>query len=284
MWIVREIEKLDVHLSVLKEQNLKIGFVPTMGALHDGHLSLVFRALEECDICVVSIFVNPTQFNDKDDLERYPRNLPKDMLMLQEVGNHFLFAPSVGTIYPPNTTVKDNFDFGAIAGLLEGAHRPGHFEGMAQVVNRLLEIVKPDKLFMGQKDYQQQLIVRKLIASEGHQTKLVMCPIRREIDGLAMSSRNARLTPEWRAKAPMINAALKTATDQISTSTPEKIIDEAQTKLEAEGFVVEYVSIADAESLLPVSDFGENQTLVLLVAAWAGEIRLIDNVIYQSQG
>lgn len=279
MFLFKTVNDLQTHLDTIRQSGKTIGFAPTMGALHQGHLSLVEKAKAECDCSVVSIFVNPTQFNESSDLEKYPRTLAADIELLSTVGNEVVFAPSVEAVYPPGLKTELELDFGQLDQVLEGAFRPGHFEGMAQVVNRLLDIVEPDKLFMGQKDFQQFTIVRSMLRQLNRKTELVVCPIVREADGLAMSSRNRRLTPTNREKAVLLSQVLKKAKEALLEKTPATVRAEAMSKFESAGFKPEYFDIVDGNTLLPITDFEETDYVVALTAVWVGDIRLIDNLI-----
>lgn len=256
-----------------------VGFVPTMGALHEGHLSLVRAAREACDTVVVSIFVNPTQFNDPKDLQNYPRTEEADLKLLEAAGVDFVFAPSVAEVYPePDTRV---FDFGSLDKVMEGEHRPGHFNGVGQVVSRLFDIVKPDKAFFGEKDFQQLAIIRNMVAQLGMQVGIVGCPIIRDTDGLARSSRNTLLSPEHRAAAPHIYEVLSDAGGSLRGTVPvaeaKRIIAE---RIDAEPLLkTEYVEIAAADTLQAASEWsGVVGDLRCFVAVQAGAVRLIDNV------
>jgi pantoate--beta-alanine ligase len=280
MLLFKRVIDLQKHLNSLKNKGLHIGFIPTMGALHRGHVSLIDRSRNGCDVTVASIFVNPTQFNDPKDLEKYPRPASRDIELLTEAGCHVLFMPSVDEIYPKGTTNPLKFNFGKLDKVLEGTFRPGHFDGMAQVVHRLLDIVKPDKLFMGQKDFQQQAIVASLIQQAKLSTDLVTCPIIRDEDGLAMSSRNVRLTPEDRAIAPAIHKILQESYDMVGEYSPSEIQKQAAAKLRAESrFKLEYFEIVDGRTLLPIRLFEDTDYAVALTAVWAGDVRLIDNIV-----
>ncbi len=256
-----------------------VGFVPTMGALHEGHLSLVRACRSACDTTVVSIFVNPTQFNDPKDLENYPRTEEADLALLEEQGVDFVFAPAVDEIYPtPDTRV---FDFGGLDRVMEGEHRPGHFNGVGQVVSRLFEIVRPNRAFFGEKDFQQLAIIRHMTAQLGLPIEIVGCPIVRDVDGLARSSRNTLLSPEHRAAAPRIYAVLAEAAESLrgKVSVPEakRIITQ---RIDAEPLLrTEYIEIASADSLQPAADWGQRLgELRCFAAVHAGPVRLIDNV------
>lgn len=283
MFLFKKVVDLQQYLEKVSNDGKTIGFVPTMGALHQGHLSLVNQAQLETSCTVVSIFVNPTQFNDKKDLEKYPRTLGNDIEMLCSIGTNVLFAPSAEEVYPPELDTTLNLDFGQLVTVMEGAFRPGHFDGMAQVVNRLLDIVTPDKLFMGQKDFQQLTIVRSMLEQLNHKTDLVVCPIIREKDGLAMSSRNRRLTPEYREKAVLLNQILSKVKSNLQTKNPEDISKMAMKKLADAGFKPEYFDIVDGITLLPIKQFSDSKFVVALTAAWAGKIRLIDNMILKEE-
>ncbi len=281
MEIFHDIKSLQKQLNLLRSNGKTIGFVPTMGALHNGHLSLVHKAKAQCDISVCSIFVNPTQFNEKSDLDKYPRTLEADQKLLQTAANDIIFAPSANEMYPDGTAIKHQFDFGYLVKPMEGATRPGHFEGMAQVVNLLLDIVQPDALFMGQKDYQQVAIVRRLLKlTNKTNIKLVMCDIIRDEDGLAMSSRNRRITAENRTIASQIHKTLIAAKHNRLEYTIDILKQWAMESLSMMGFKPIYFEFVDAETLKPVKDLhNDGKGIVACVAAWLGEVRLIDNMI-----
>lgn len=282
MLLFKKTADLQNHLAAERRTGKIIGFAPTMGALHDGHLDLIRRAkTEKCDLVVASIFVNPTQFNDPKDLEKYPRTPEKDIRLLLSAGCDVLFMPDeVGEIYPPGLDLTVKFDFGPLAEVMEGRFRPGHFQGMATVVKRLLDIVGPDQLFMGQKDYQQLSICRNLILQAALPVKLVMVDTRREPDGLAMSSRNVRLSPEMRAAAPVIFQVLKKTSDELADKPVEFLEKQALETLAAAGLKPEYFEIVDGISLQPIGgEAGDSDFVVACVAVWAGEVRLIDNLV-----
>jgi pantoate--beta-alanine ligase len=265
------------------DKHRTIGFVPTMGALHDGHLSLVRQAASENDCVAVSIFVNPVQFNNTDDLIKYPRNLPADFSMLKPLlrEDDFIFAPSVEEMYPhPETHV---YDFGALASVMEGRFRPGHFNGVGVVVNKLLRIVRPDKAYFGEKDFQQLAIIRRLTEIEQLPVKIIPCKIIREADGLAMSSRNARLTPAHRRIAPAIFQALSQAARKFPTTGPDELRQFITESLNQTGLLaVEYVEFADEISLAPMTSWRESENIRCFVAVQAGDVRLIDNLRFSS--
>lgn len=266
----------------LVRQNTTLGFVPTMGALHAGHLELVRMAKREGCTTVASIFVNPTQFNDPSDLEKYPRTPEKDAELLISAQCDALFIPSVEEVYPPGKNLRIELDFKQLDKVMEGKFRPGHFEGMATVVHRLLDIVRPQRLYMGQKDFQQLSIVRDMIRQLELSVELVMCPTVREPDGLAMSSRNVRLTPEMRQIAPLIHQTLQWAKTAWENGLPLKTIEmDALHKLSEEGFRPEYFELVDGLSLESVRsvDANPDAQVVACTAVFAGNVRLIDNLI-----
>ncbi len=279
MLLFKKNEDLQKHVSYLKNDGKSIGFVPTMGALHEGHLSLLRRAKKETDFSVCSIFVNPNQFNDAADLENYPRTPAEDVALLLEVGCDALYMPSVTEVYPSKLELPEPPDLGYLAKPMEGMHRPGHFEGMAQVVRRLLDIVKPERLFMGQKDYQQFAIVRFMLFEMHSNVEIVLCPIVRETDGLAMSSRNVRLTAAQRQLAPLIYQTLSDAKTKVHSHFPKDIMAEAMQQMRVDGMEPEYFEIVDGHTLRPIQLFEDTDYAVACTAAKLGEIRLIDNLI-----
>jgi pantoate--beta-alanine ligase len=258
-----------------------IGFVPTLGALHAGHISLIAISKKTAGMTVCSIFVNPTQFNDPKDFQKYPITLEKDIALLEQAGTDVLFLPEVEEVYPEGTSGLEHYDLGRIETLLEGQYRPGHFQGVCQVMRRLLDVVRPDDLFMGQKDYQQCMVLLRLLELRGMPTRLHRCPILREPDGLAMSSRNMRLTPDQRQKATAIYKAIQSIRDGWGSAEPiSALITAATGLLETAGFRVDYVSIADATTLEPLhSRMPAKPGSVALIAAFLGEVRLIDNMV-----
>ncbi|MEN9522488.1 MAG: hypothetical protein RL065_865 [Bacteroidota bacterium] len=262
-----------------KSNHQSIGFVPTMGALHQGHISLIENSKRLCDITVCSIFVNPTQFNDKKDLEKYPRTEEADTTLLLKAECDILYMPSVEDIYPADWVCPE-FDFGNLDKVMEGAHRPGHFKGMSQVVHRLLYLVQPDKLFMGQKDFQQLTIVRRMLEILNWNIELVSCPIVRELDNLAMSSRNVRLSGSERASARSISKVLMHLNKNQFASAKD-FCQWAMYQLNLVEFVTaEYVEIVDTQTLQPISNWNEHKQLVCCIAAKVGDVRLIDNRIF----
>jgi pantoate--beta-alanine ligase len=272
-------QPLQRRIDFLKEKGKTIGFSPTMGALHDGHLSLITHSQQECDISVCSIFVNPTQFNQKADLDKYPRTLESDKELLSEIDLDILYAPTPDQVYPEGLDTSVSVDLEGLDTRLEGAFRPGHFAGVVQVVKRLLDIVQPDKLYMGQKDFQQFTIIGHMIRKLDLPVELVVVPIMREPDGLAMSSRNVRLIPPFRKKALVLSRMLKYAAQTIQTDPFETIRSTATGQIEKAGLKPEYFELVDGHTLLPVNKRGDSDYIVALVAAWAGDVRLIDNAV-----
>ena len=282
MLVFKQVAELKKYLFSQQQTGSSIGFVPTMGALHNGHISLVNRSKNETDITVCSIFVNPTQFNESADLEKYPRTLENDLDLLIGAQTDVVFAPSVTQVYPKGLKTEINIKLGQLAKVMEGSSRPGHFEGMMQVVNRLLDIVEPDKLFMGQKDFQQAAIVKEMIKQTKRPTELVVCPIIREDNGLAMSSRNQRLSKEERETAKILSESLQFVKTQISAKTIEQVKKEAVKMIEEAGLRPVYFEISDGETLKPLERWEESNYIVACLAAFLGNIRLIDNQIIKS--
>ena len=279
MKIVKGINELKSYLTDSKKDGKRIGLVPTMGALHKGHLSLVERCVKENDVCVVSVFVNPTQFNDKHDLETYPRTLEADCALLEEAGCDFVFAPLVEEMYPePDTRT---FDFGPVMQVMEGAKRPGHFNGVAQVVSKLFYIVEPDNAYFGEKDFQQIAVIRAMVKQLQIPVQINACPIVREADGLALSSRNTRLTPELRAKAPKIARAMRESLELAKTKSVKEVHDYVVNTLNADpDLAVEYYEIVDGNSLQAIQDWKDTDYAVGCITVYCGEVRLIDNIKY----
>ncbi len=283
MVIFKKIEDLKSHLSNIKNNGQQIGFVPTMGALHNGHISLIERAKSDGYFTVCSIFVNPTQFNDKKDLEKYPITISEDIELLINAGCNILFLPSVDEIYPGGEQFTRSFDFGYLDTILEGAQRPGHFKGVGQVVARLLDIVEPKGLFMGQKDYQQCMVVKMLLTTGNYPNiDMVICPTIREADGLAMSSRNRRLTQPQRVISATIYQCLVSIESKQHTDKFSLVKKQCEDLLSAKGFNVEYVALANADNLNLLEDYETDRPMVALIAAKIGEIRLIDNLVLKN--
>lgn len=254
-----------------------IGFVPTMGALHQGHLSLIHASRKDCHVTVSSIFVNPTQFNDKKDLERYPRTPEKDCKMLEEAGCDIVFMPTVEEMYPvPDTRL---FDFGKIDKVLDGAHRPGHFNGVGQVVSKLFEIVKPHKAYFGLKDYQQVLVIKELVRQLKMPVEIIPCPILREADGLAMSSRNTLLTTEERKAASLIPQLMRKARDNFGKIPLAELKSSLLQELSKEPLLkADYIEFCKADNLESIKEHRDNEKIICLCAIFSGKIRLIDNI------
>lgn len=280
MKIVNSIQELKRYLAEERQHNKQIGFVPTMGALHNGHLSLVKRCVEENDVCVVSIFVNPTQFNDKNDLATYPRTLDKDSALLEPAGCDYVFAPTEAEMYPePDTRT---FDFGTVSAVMEGARRPGHFNGVAQIVSKLFYAVEPDNAYFGEKDFQQIAVIRAMVKQLNIPVKINACPILREEDGLALSSRNVRLTPEQRQKAPLIACTLKESTNFAVGKSVQEVIDYVVNTINADPVMrVEYYEIVDGITMESIKDWSDTDYAVGCITVYCGEVRLIDNIRYK---
>lgn len=281
MILFKRASELHRYIEEQHKNELQAGFVPTMGALHAGHLSLIEKSLSENDITVCSIFVNPTQFNDPDDLKKYPVTVEKDIDLLSGSGCDILFLPPAEEIYPDKSYETETYNIGHLETILEGKFRPGHFQGVCMVVSRLLKIVSPDNLYLGQKDYQQCMVIKKLIGlmRKDKIIKLNICPTLRETDGLAMSSRNMRLDQMERENATAIYNALVYIKNQIGKKNIPDLKDEATTLLIGKKFKIDYVEIADANSLEPVSIWDGKREIVALIAAFMGKVRLIDNMV-----
>lgn len=281
MEIIRSVAELRSKVSGIKNEGKTVGLVPTMGALHDGHLSLVNRARKENDAVVVSVFVNPTQFNNKKDLETYPRTEEADAELLRGAGVDYVFMPSVEEVYPEPDTRQ--FALGPVADVMEGAMRPGHFNGVAQIVSKLFDMVRPTRAYFGEKDFQQIAVIRRMVELEGFDLEIVACPIKRHDDGLAMSSRNVRLTPEQRAVAPAIHRILAASVGWADTLSLEQVRQRVIDEINAEPFMeVEYYQIVDPLTMQPLTSWDEPHTApaVGCVTVYCGDVRLIDNIKY----
>lgn len=281
MNVINTVADLQKWLSQPAIKNKNVGFVPTMGALHEGHLSLVKQAAEQSDIVVVSIFVNPTQFNNANDLVRYPRDMNTDIDLLNSVKCDVVFAPGIEDVYPQKDTRI--FNFGDLENVMEGKYRPGHFNGVAQVVSRLFDIVKPDKAFFGLKDFQQLAVIKEMVNQLKLSVEIIPCNIVREPDGLAMSSRNRRLTDMQRKNAPVIAGTLFDSCNFV----PGLSVDEIKNKVieainNVNGMKIEYFEIVNGYTLKAVDNWDNSEYIVGCIAVFAGEIRLIDNVIYKN--
>ena len=279
MLILKHINDISNYFTALQANGIKIGFVPTMGALHPGHVSLIAEAKKNSGTVVSSIFVNPTQFNDTKDFEKYPNTIEQDIYLLEKAGCDTLFLPSVKEMYPEGLSTTKQYDLGYLETVLDGAYRPEHFQGVCRVVEKLLTIVHPDKLFLGQKDYQQCLVIKKLSVLMEADMEIVICTTLREADGLAMSSRNLRLTDADRKKAPLIYETLQFIQQNIRPGYLNDLKERAANYLTAEGFKVDYIEIADASTLALMETWDGKTPLVALAAAFIGEVRLIDNLL-----
>lgn len=279
MVVVETAYALAQNLNVYRNENQTIGFVPTMGALHQGHVALIEKAVDESDVVVVSIFVNPTQFNNPNDLKNYPRTLDDDLEKCRKAKADVIFVPSVEEIYPePDTRV---FDFGQLDKVMEGKFRPGHFNGVAQVVSKLFEMVNPHKAFFGQKDFQQLAVIRRMVEMLKLDVEIIGCPTVRENDGLAMSSRNMLLNPVQRSSAPLIAKTLLAARNKKGEMSVQGMIDWVKSEIISNSQLeVEYFEIADAKTLQPVKSWNESNELVGCIAVQVGQVRLIDNVLF----
>ncbi|WP_107822037.1 pantoate--beta-alanine ligase [Mangrovibacterium marinum] len=278
MLVIKNISDLQSLIRAQKEAGKTIGFVPTMGALHAGHLSLVEEAGRQTDFVVVSIFVNPTQFNDPSDLEKYPRTLEADCQLLEASPCQAVFAPDVATIYPEPDSRQ--FNFGELEQVMEGRFRPGHFNGVAQVVSKLLGMVTPNKAFFGQKDFQQLVIVKAMVKQLTLPVEIIACPIVREASGLAMSSRNERLTAEQRENAAVIYQTLCEARNQVPGQSVESIKKMVVETINANPFLeTEYFEIVNDNDLKPVRNWDEPVNKVACIAVFCGTVRLIDNLV-----
>lgn len=280
MNIFDQVAPLQAYVAEQRAQGKTIGFVPTMGALHAGHISLVRKALEACEVCIVSVFVNPTQFNDPRDLETYPRTFEADARLLEEAGVSVVLHPSVETIYPEED--KRDFAVGRVAEVMEGAHRPGHFRGVMQVVSRLFDIVRPDKAFFGEKDFQQIAVIRAMVKLLDSPVEIVDCPIVREADGLALSSRNVRLSAEQRSQAPNIYRVLSESFAYAETHSPAEVVAWVTEQINTIPTLrVEYFEIVDALSLEQIEQWSDSPHPHGCITVFCGEVRLIDNISYR---
>ncbi|TLX70968.1 pantoate--beta-alanine ligase [Labilibacter sediminis] len=281
MDIVVKSEELNSLVERHKAKGDTVGFVPTMGALHAGHLSLVEKARERADIVVVSVFVNPTQFNNQDDLINYPVTIEQDIEMLQAAKCDILFNPTVMEVYPDED--KRVFDFGMLDKVMEGEFRPGHFNGVAQVVSRLFDLVKPDSAFFGEKDFQQLAIIKRMVKDLNYNVNIVPCPIVREADGLAMSSRNVRLSEEQRKESVLISETLFESKILMKTKNIKEVINFVVDKINSSSLLrVEYFNIVDGDTLQPIDDWRRSEYIVGCIAVFADKVRLIDNLIYKN--
>ena len=280
MKVIHTIKDLQAELSVLKAQGKKVGLVPTMGALHAGHASLVKRSVNENEVTVVSVFVNPTQFNDKNDLVKYPRTLDADCKLLEACGATYAFAPSVEEMYPEPDTRQ--FSYAPLDTVLEGAFRPGHVNGVCQIVSKLFEAVKPHRAYFGEKDFQQLAIIREMVRQMQFDLEIVGCPIVREEDGLALSSRNARLSAEERENALKISQTLfksRTCATPHTVGETLKFVEDAIAAVP--GLRLEYFEIVDGNTLQKVDNWNQTSYVVGCITVFCGDVRLIDNIKYK---
>ncbi len=282
MEIIRKVDELKGALAAARTDGKSIGLVPTMGALHAGHVSLIDRARKENDIVVVSVFVNPTQFNNPEDLRAYPRTEDADCRKLEAAGVDYAFIPTVEEMYPqPDTRV---FDLGSVADVMEGKMRPGHFNGVAQVVSKLFAMVEPTRAYFGEKDFQQIAVIRRMVELEGFDLQIVPCPIMREDDGLALSSRNVRLNKEQRAVAPKIHKVLAESVGWAPAASvatvKERVVDDINAY---PGMEVEYYEIVNGYDMQPISDWSATDYAVGCVTVNVGDVRLIDNIKYSTK-
>lgn len=280
MKVVATINELKALLDTYRNEGKSIALVPTMGALHEGHASLVKRSVAENGVTVVSVFVNPTQFNDKNDLKNYPRTLEADCRLLEEVGADVVFAPAVEEMYPEEDT--RSFSFAPLDTVMEGACRPGHFNGVAQIVSKLFYAVEPDRAYFGEKDFQQLAIIREMVRQLALPVEIVGCPIVRENDGLAMSSRNTLLSAEERERALTISRTLFESLEYAKSNN----LDSTKTFVEnvinsTEGLCLEYYQIVDGNTLQEIAEWSDSEYIVGCIALFCGKIRLIDNIVYK---
>ncbi|WP_409150215.1 pantoate--beta-alanine ligase [Sphingobacterium sp. BS-2] len=279
MKIFRTKQELQHELAGIRQQNQVITLVPTMGALHEGHLSLINYAKPLTDITVCSIFVNPTQFNDPKDLEKYPRPIENDIALLESVGCDILFMPTVEEMYPENDP-EWHIDLGNLDQIWEGEHRPGHFQGVTQIVFKLFDLVKPNQACFGQKDFQQVMVIQRMIDIKKLDIKLLICPIIRSDEGLALSSRNARLSEEGKENALTLITALRFIKDNLEQKSVTELLDGAKEILASNPAVeLEYLSICETSTLAPVDNIEADKDYVALIAAWVEKVRLIDNIL-----
>lgn len=280
MLVVDTIAQLRSYLAVSRSKGKSIGLVPTMGALHEGHASLVERSIKENEVTIVSVFVNPTQFNDKGDLERYPRTLEADCQLLEKLGADCVFAPTVEEVYPEPDTRQ--FDFTPLDKVMEGIYRPGHFNGVAQIVSKLFIYVEPNRAYFGEKDFQQLAIIREMVRQMNFDLEIVGCPIVREQDGLALSSRNALLTLEQRHTALAISKSLFTSVDYAKSHSLTETKQMVENSIAAtDGLELEYYEVVDGNTLQPVSSWDDADYIVGCITVYCGKVRLIDNIRYK---
>ena len=279
MIIFKRSKDLRSHINKARHQGLSTGFVPTMGALHKGHLSLIAKSKKDADITICSIFVNAVQFNNKEDFDKYPSSIENDILLLEESGCDILFIPTANEVYPDAASKNKHYELGHLEKILEGEFRPGHFQGVCLVVERLLNIVEPDYLFLGQKDYQQCLVIKSLVKQMDKKVKVVVCPILREKNGLAMSSRNLRLNEEQKQIAAALYKTLMCIKENLGIRNFPQLKTEAINKLEKKGFKVDYLELAKSKNLTIIDDIDKPKGVIILTAAFLNNVRLIDNIL-----
>lgn len=283
MQIIEKVSELLTYVENGKNKGLKTGLVPTMGALHKGHLSLVKRSREDNDVTIVSLFVNPTQFNNPEDLATYPRQQEEDFKLLAQEGVDIVFAPTEDEIYPEGFNKNKIFNLGKTSEVMEGKYRPGHFQGVALVVNRLFQLWRPTHAYFGMKDFQQIAVIKEMVKNEGLDVEIIACPIVREETGLAFSSRNQLLNETERKEAAVIYQVLNASKDYLKNHSVEETIKYVSDTLNSkDGFKVEYFEIVDGETLLPVEELDEAKYVVGCITVYVGDVRLIDNIEYKS--
>ncbi|MGL4293379.1 MAG: pantoate--beta-alanine ligase [Bacteroidales bacterium] len=281
MKTVNKVADLQQLIAEAKAQCKQVGFVPTMGALHEGHLYLVKKCKQENDLCVVSVFVNPTQFNNPEDLEKYPRTPQEDCRLLESAGCDLVFMPEVAEMYPQPDTRQ--FDFGPIGEVMEGKMRPGHFNGVAQVVSKLFDMVTPDVAYFGEKDFQQVAIIREMVRQLVSPVQIIQVPIVREPSGLAMSSRNVRLSEQQRKDAVAVSRALFASKDTMEELSVEDTIAAVTLSINSvPGLETEYFEIVDGDTMQPVAQWSDSDYIVGCITVYCGQVRLIDNIIYKN--
>lgn len=282
MKIIRTLYDMTQYRVQQRNREASVGFVPTMGALHAGHLSLVEKAVKENNVVVVSVYVNPVQFNNQDDFDKYPRDLESDFKLLAAAGVDAVFAPTDEEMYPDGLKTDKTYTLGKVAEVMEGKYRPGHFQGVARVLDILFRLVDPHRAYFGEKDFQQIAVVRELVKAEGLNLEIVACPIKRASDGLALSSRNERLNEEQRKAAPEIYATLKYSVEYSKDHSVRATHDTVVEHLDAvPGFRVEYFDIVDARTLQPIEEWEESDWIVGCITVYCGDVRLIDNISYR---
>lgn len=282
MKIIKTVDELTGLVAREVQRGQSIGLVPTMGALHEGHLSLIRKAVAENDMVIVSVFVNPTQFNNPSDLATYPRKEEEDFRLIAQAGAAVAFAPAVEEIYPHGPRHDKVYDLGTAAEVMEGKFRPGHFQGVAQIVSRLFRLCRPTRAYFGEKDFQQIAVVRNMVLTEKIPVEIVACPIRRDVDGLALSSRNALLSEDQRKVAPEIYKALADSVEYSHCHSVAATHDTVVERIDAVPFMnVEYFEIVDGRTLLPVEEWEESPYIVGCITVFCGDVRLIDNICYR---